>query len=50
MKSMQGGDFMGALSRAGLDMASYSQLATQWGQKLAADPVLNQKFGAMMAK
>lgn len=50
MKGMQGGDFMGALARAGLDMASYGQLATQWGQKLAADPVLTQKFGEMMAK
>jgi hypothetical protein len=50
LKGMQGGDFMGALSKFGLDMGTYSALATQWGQKLASDPVLNQKFGEMMAK
>ncbi|HTJ46034.1 MAG TPA: tetratricopeptide repeat protein [Kofleriaceae bacterium] len=49
MKGMQAGNFMGALGAYGLDMMSYSQVATAWGQKLAADPVLNAKFAAMMA-
>ncbi len=48
MKSMQSGDMMGALSRYGLDMGSYSQVAMAWGQKLQADPMLNAKFNQMM--
>jgi tetratricopeptide (TPR) repeat protein len=49
MKGMQTGNMMGALSSYGLDMMSYAQVATAWGQKLAGDPVLNAKFAAMMA-
>lgn len=49
MKGMQAGNFMGALGAYGLDMMSYAQVATAWGQKLAADPTLNAKFAAMMA-
>ena len=41
-------DMMGALSRAGLDMSSYMQVATQWGQKLATDATLSAKFSQMM--
>jgi tetratricopeptide (TPR) repeat protein len=48
MKGMQTGNMMGALGAYGLDMMSYGQVATAWGQKLAADPVLNAKFSAMM--
>jgi len=48
MKGMQTGDMMGALSRAGLDMSSYQQVATQWGQKLAADATLHARFARMM--
>jgi tetratricopeptide (TPR) repeat protein len=50
MKGMQTGNMMGALGAYGLDMMSYSQVATAWGQKLAADPVLNAKFSAMMTQ
>jgi len=48
MKGMQTGDMMGALSRYGLDMGTYSQVAMAWGQKLQADPTLNAKFAQMM--
>jgi hypothetical protein len=40
---------MGALGRYGLDMMSYGQVATAWGAKMAADPVLTEKFSRMMA-
>lgn len=49
MKRMQGGDFMGAIAEYGLDMMSYSSVATAWGAKFAADPTLNEKFSRMMA-
>jgi tetratricopeptide (TPR) repeat protein len=49
MKGMQRGDMMGALGRYGLDMMSYGQVATAWGAKMAADPVLTEKFSRMMA-
>jgi hypothetical protein len=48
MKGMQTGDMMGALSRAGLDMTSYSQVAQAWGLKMASDPILTAKFQKMM--
>ena len=48
MKRMQGGDFMGAIGEYGLDMMSYSSVATAWGAKFAADPSLNEKFSRMM--
>ena len=48
MKRMQGGDFMGAIGEYGLDMTSYSSVATAWGAKFAADPSLNEKFSRMM--
>jgi len=48
MKRMQGGDFMGAIGEYGLDMMSYSSVATAWGAKFAADPTLNEKFSRMM--
>jgi tetratricopeptide (TPR) repeat protein len=48
MKGMQKGDMMGALGRYGLDMMSYGQVATAWGAKMAADPVLTEKFSRMM--
>ncbi len=49
MKGMQKGDMNGALRKYGLDMNGYMQAAQAWGIKLASDPVLNQKFGQMMA-
>jgi hypothetical protein len=49
MKGMQKGDMMGALGRYGLDMMSYGQVATAWGAKMAADPVLTEKFSRMMS-
>jgi tetratricopeptide (TPR) repeat protein len=50
MKSMQSGDMMGALNRAGLDMAAYMKVATQWGQKLATDSTLNARYTQMMQR
>ena len=49
LKGMQGGDMMGALGRYGLDMMSYASVAQAWGAKMAADPVLTDKFSRMMA-
>ena len=49
MKAMQTGDMNGALRKYGLDMGSYMQASQAWGIKLAADPMLTQKFGKMMA-
>ncbi len=48
LKGMQTGDMMGALGRYGLDMMSYGQVATAWGAKMAADPILTEKFTRMM--
>jgi tetratricopeptide (TPR) repeat protein len=48
MKGLQSGDTDGVLSRAGLDMAAYAQIATGWGQRMAADPVLAAKFQKLM--
>lgn len=48
LRGMQRGDMMGALGRYGLDMMSYANVATAWGAKLAADPVLTEKFSRMM--
>lgn len=48
MKGMQRGDMMGALGRYGLDMMSYGSVAQAWGAKMAADPVLTEKFSRMM--
>ncbi len=50
MKGMQAGNMMGALAQYGLDMMGYAAVATAWGQKMAADPTLNAKFAAMMAR
>jgi alkylation response protein AidB-like acyl-CoA dehydrogenase len=50
MKAMQTGNMMGALGQFGLDMMGYASVATQWGQRLAQDPVLNHKFATMMAR
>ncbi len=48
LKGVQTGDMNGALSRYGLDMTSYGTVATAWGAKMAADPVLTEKFTRMM--
>jgi hypothetical protein len=48
LKGMQTGNMMGALAQYGLDMMSYGQVATAWGAKMAADPVLTEKFSKMM--
>jgi tetratricopeptide (TPR) repeat protein len=50
LKGMQQGDMHGALGRYGLDMMSYGTVAQAWGAKLAADPVLNEKFASMMQR
>lgn len=48
LKGMQSGDMNGALARYGLDMMSYGPVATAWSAKMAADPVLTEKFSRMM--
>jgi tetratricopeptide (TPR) repeat protein len=48
LKGMQQGNMMGALARYGLDVVAYGNVATAWGAKLAADPVLTEKFSRMM--
>jgi len=48
LKGMQAGDMNGALAQYGLDMGSYAQVATAWGAKLAANPVLTAKFHRLM--
>jgi tetratricopeptide (TPR) repeat protein len=48
LKGMQTGNMMGALAKYGLDMMSYGSVAQAWGAKMAADPVLTEKFNKMM--
>jgi hypothetical protein len=48
MKGMQNGDMLGVLTRAGLDMPAYVQVASMWGQRLATDAGLSAKYTAMM--
>ncbi len=50
MKGMQTGDMNGALRAAGLDMASYAAAAGAWGTRMAQDPVLMNKYAAMISK
>lgn len=38
----------GALARYGLDMMTYGSVATAWGAKMSADPVLTEKFHRIM--
>lgn len=49
LKGMQGGDMNKALKPYGLTIMSYAQVAQAWGAKMAADPVLTEKFSKMMA-
>ena len=49
LKGMQGGNMNGVLAEFGLDMMSYGSVCQAWGAKLAADPVLTEKFSQMMA-
>jgi tetratricopeptide (TPR) repeat protein len=49
LKGMQTGNMMGALAQYGLDMMSYGSVAQAWAAKMAADPVLTEKFSRMMA-
>lgn len=49
LKGMQTGNMMGALGAYGLDMMSYGTIAQAWAAKMAADPVLTEKFSKMMA-
>ncbi len=48
LKGMQTGNMMGALAQYGLDMMSYGSVAQAWAAKMAADPVLTDKFSRMM--
>jgi hypothetical protein len=49
-KRLQAGDFQGALAGAGIDMATYGQVAAAWGQRMAADPALTAKYVAMISR
>jgi tetratricopeptide (TPR) repeat protein len=49
LKGMQGGDMNKALKPYGLTIMSYAQVAQAWGAKMAADPVLTEKFSKLMA-
>ena len=49
LKGMQKGDMNGAFSAYGIDIMSYGAIATAWGAKMAADPVLTEKFSRAMA-
>ena len=48
LKGMQQGDMNGALARYGLDIMAYGSVAQAWAAKMAADPVLTEKFSLMM--
>jgi tetratricopeptide (TPR) repeat protein len=48
LKGMQSGNMMGALQPYGLDIMSYASVAQAWAAKMAADPVLTEKFSRMM--
>ena len=48
LRGMQTGN-MGILGQYGLDMMSYGSVATAWGAKMAADPILTEKFSRMMS-
>ena len=48
IKGMQTGDMNGALRAAGIDMNEYTQVAAAWGQRLAQDPSLMEKFQRML--
>lgn len=48
LKGMQTGNMAGALAPYGLDIMGYSAVAQAWGAKMAADPVLTEKFSRMM--
>jgi tetratricopeptide (TPR) repeat protein len=48
MKAMNSGGVNAALQAFGLDMASYSQVAMAWGQRISADPDLAMRFSRMM--
>ncbi|MBN1609716.1 MAG: hypothetical protein JW940_23995 [Polyangiaceae bacterium] len=48
LKGMQTGN-TGVLGRYGLDWMSYGSVAAAWGAKMAADPMLTEKFNRMMA-
>lgn len=48
MKAMKSGGVNQALQAFGLDMASYGQVSVAWGQRIAADPALAQKYAQMI--
>ncbi len=47
-KALQSGDPMGALSRLGIDMMSFGQMAGQWGVAMQTDPTLAAKYSKML--
>ncbi len=49
MKELQRGDLMGALSRRGIAMADYAGVAMQWGQLMAANPQVMQRYAALLS-
>lgn len=47
LRGMQAGN-LGILAQYGVDMMGYGSIAAAWGAKMAADPVLTEKFNRMM--
>jgi len=47
-KALQSGDPMGALSRLGIDMMAFGQMAGQWGAAMQTDPTLAAKYSKML--
>jgi len=47
-KALQSGDPMGALSRLGIDMMAFGQMAGQWGTAMQTDPTLAAKYSKMI--
>ena len=43
-RMLQAGDMVGALSKFGMDMATYGTVAAAWAQKMATDPALMRRY------
>jgi hypothetical protein len=47
-RAVQAGDFMGALGRYGIDMATYHRIMSSWSEMVQRDPSLMIKYGMLM--
>ena len=50
IQEVQRGDLMGALSRRGISMGEYGGVAMQWGQLMASNPQVMQRYTALIMK